>query len=126
VLWRNKWKPWLEMFCMEFRALTVLNMNISVFWYIMSYSPLKVSLSFGGTYRLHLHGRRTRVRNNDEAGSKPIRPWLLRFFLKHVQFQWTTGHCISEELNLHICRIAPDVTVDRKRGTRPVRLNKIC
>jgi hypothetical protein len=33
-------------------------MKSTIFWDITPCSPLKVKLRFGGTYRLHLHGRR--------------------------------------------------------------------
>jgi hypothetical protein len=40
-----------------FEALTAVVMKSTTSWDIMSYSPLKVNLRFGGTYRLHLQDR---------------------------------------------------------------------
>jgi hypothetical protein len=40
----------------------------SIFWNITPYSPLKVNRNFGGTYLLHLQGRRKcRARNQRES-----------------------------------------------------------
>jgi hypothetical protein len=41
-------------------------MNSTIFWDIMPRSPLKVNRRFGGTYRLHLQRRISRVRNQLE------------------------------------------------------------
>jgi hypothetical protein len=47
---------------------TAVVMKSAVFWDITPCSPLKVNRRFGGTYRLHLHGRRiSRVRNQRES-----------------------------------------------------------
>jgi hypothetical protein len=46
-------------------------MKISIFWDIMSYSPVKLNLCFGGTCLLHLQGRRISLaRIQHEAGSR--------------------------------------------------------
>jgi hypothetical protein len=37
-----------------FKASTAVLMKSSIFWDITPYSPLKVNLHFGGTYRLHI------------------------------------------------------------------------
>jgi hypothetical protein len=36
----------------------MFNINSTIFWDITPYSPLRVNRRFGGTYRLHLQGRR--------------------------------------------------------------------
>jgi hypothetical protein len=41
----------------RFEALTAAVMKSSIFWDIMTRSPLKVNRSFRGTYRLHLQSR---------------------------------------------------------------------
>jgi hypothetical protein len=41
-----------------FEVLTPVVMKSTVFWDITMCSPLKVNRRFGGTYRLHLQGRR--------------------------------------------------------------------
>jgi hypothetical protein len=40
-----------------FEVLTAVVMKSTVFWDITPCSPLKANRRFGGTYRLHLHGR---------------------------------------------------------------------
>jgi hypothetical protein len=42
----------------RFEVLTAVVMKSSIFWDITPCSPLKFSRHFGGTYRLHLQGRR--------------------------------------------------------------------
>jgi hypothetical protein len=42
--------------CVGFEALTAVVMESTIFWDIMSCTPLKVNLRFGGTYRLHYQG----------------------------------------------------------------------
>jgi hypothetical protein len=41
-----------------FEVLTAVVMKSSTFWYITPFSPLEVNRHFGGTFRLHLQGRR--------------------------------------------------------------------
>jgi hypothetical protein len=49
-------------------VLTVVVMNSNIFWDIMLCSLLNVNRCFGGTYRLHLQGRRIgRARNQCES-----------------------------------------------------------
>jgi hypothetical protein len=46
-------------------------MKSSISWDITPYSPLNVNLCFGGTYVLHLQGRKIRrPRNQHKAGGK--------------------------------------------------------
>jgi hypothetical protein len=55
-------------------------MKSSIFWDITPLSPLKVNRRFGGTYLLHLRGRRiSEARNRREEGSKSC---LLDLFFK--------------------------------------------
>jgi hypothetical protein len=51
-----------------FEVLTVMVMNSSLFWDITSCSPLKINLTFGGTCRLHHHGRRVSQAKNQREG----------------------------------------------------------
>jgi hypothetical protein len=54
-----------------FEVLITVVMKSSVVWNITLCSPLKVSRCFGGTWRIHLQGRRIgKARNQHEAGSK--------------------------------------------------------
>jgi hypothetical protein len=48
-----------------FPTKTIYALNNPIFWYIMLCSPLKVNRRFGGTYRIHLLGRR--VKNQSAA-----------------------------------------------------------
>jgi hypothetical protein len=51
--------------------LTAVTMNSSIFLDMTPYSPLKVSGSFGATYRLHLQVQKAnKARIQHEAGSK--------------------------------------------------------
>jgi hypothetical protein len=51
-----------------FEVLTAVVVKFSIFWDITPCSPLKVDRRFGGTYRLHLQGRRiSRARNQRES-----------------------------------------------------------
>jgi hypothetical protein len=58
-------------YCVGFEVLTAVVMKSSIFWDIMSCSPLKVTPRFGGTCRLHLQIRRmSQTTNEREAGCK--------------------------------------------------------
>jgi hypothetical protein len=51
-----------------FEVLTAVVTKSSIFWDITPCSPLKVKRRFGGTYRIHLQGRRiSRARNQNES-----------------------------------------------------------
>jgi hypothetical protein len=53
-----------------------LVLQSSVFWDVMAYSPLKVSWRFGGTCRLHVHGRRVSpARNQHEENRNQCWRW---------------------------------------------------
>jgi hypothetical protein len=55
------------MFEVGFEVLTAVITNITIFWGITPYSPSRVKRRCGGTYRLHLQGRRiSRGRNQRE------------------------------------------------------------
>jgi hypothetical protein len=49
-------------------ATNILFMNSTIFWDITPCSPLRVNRHFGGTYRLHLQGRKiSRERHQRES-----------------------------------------------------------
>jgi hypothetical protein len=50
-------RMWKEL-VVGFEVLTAVVMKIIIFWDITPCRPLSVNLLFGGTYRLHLQGRR--------------------------------------------------------------------
>jgi hypothetical protein len=60
--------PISSIFCFQFlrivgfEVLTAMFMKITVFWDITPHSPLNVSWSFGGTYRLHIPVRVSRTK----------------------------------------------------------------
>jgi hypothetical protein len=49
------------LFYVGFVVLTEVVMKSTIFWGITPYSPLSVNRHFGGTYRLHLHGRKNKL-----------------------------------------------------------------
>jgi hypothetical protein len=59
----------------------ITNMNNPIFWYITSYSPLKVNWSFGGTCRLYLQGRRISEAAKQETRTKQVVSWACWFML---------------------------------------------
>jgi hypothetical protein len=88
----------------------------SVFWDIMPYSPVKVNWHFGGTYCLHLWGRRvSKARNQHEASTMQSLACCLLHFgfvlalkmgLKcssetSVDFHWTAWYYSPEVRILH-------------------------
>jgi hypothetical protein len=80
------------------------NMNYtknSIFWDITPYVPLLVSPRFGGTYRLHLQGRRiNQARNQHKAVSKLTSCWFLSTTSNSA---WIT--CFTTNINLSILRV---------------------
>jgi hypothetical protein len=46
--------------CVGFEVFTAVVMKRIIFWDMMPCSPLSCARRFGGTYRLHLQGRRNR------------------------------------------------------------------
>jgi hypothetical protein len=102
----------------RYEVLIAVAMKGSIFWDIMPYSPLKIYQLFGGTCRLHLHGRRIcQARNQHETCSSTcyllhagFLPGLLFFdpeyggdmFLGNVGcFQRTTERHIPEYTTDH-------------------------
>jgi hypothetical protein len=69
------------------RVKVFIHLKRSVFWDITQYSPLKVKRRFGGTYRLHLHGR-----SISHEGNQCENRW---------QAERTTCHYTSEDRTLH-------------------------
>jgi hypothetical protein len=60
------------LFYIGFEVLTAVAMKSIIFWDITPCSPLKVNRLLGGSYRLHLQGRRiSRARNQRESCSSP-------------------------------------------------------
>jgi hypothetical protein len=108
VIWT--YEPSLMFVLVAFEVLTAVVMKISIFWDVMSCSPLKVNRRFGGTCRLHLQGWRiSQARNQHEAGGRQS-SWLigLVYFASlkmeatcssktSVNFQWTTQRRIAED-----------------------------
>jgi hypothetical protein len=59
----DQWRALADMLMsVGFEVLTTVVMKRTVFWDIISCSPLKVNRRFGGTYHLHLEGRISRER----------------------------------------------------------------
>jgi hypothetical protein len=75
-----------------FEVLTAVVMKSTIFWDITPCSPLKVNRRLGGTYRLHLQGRKiSRARNQRESR------WQAE-----VNFQRTTRRYIAEDGTLQL------------------------
>jgi hypothetical protein len=51
----------------EFEVFTAVVMKSIIFWDMKPRSPLSFILRFGGTYRLHLQGRRNKFSKNQQA-----------------------------------------------------------
>jgi hypothetical protein len=73
-----------------FEVLTAVVMKITIFWDIMLCSPLNVNRHFGGTYHLHLQGRRMRrAKNQRESSACHMHSW---WFLAWLILQtWRLG-----------------------------------
>jgi hypothetical protein len=55
-----------------FEVLTAVVMKGTIFWDVTPFSPLSANRRFGGTYRLHLKGRKiSRARNQRESTCHP-------------------------------------------------------
>jgi hypothetical protein len=81
------------------------NMKSCIFWDITPRSPLNVNRRFGGTYHLHLWGRKiSRGRNQGESRWQGGLLCLSQAFTS-VDFQWTTRRYIPEysALRDHSC-----------------------
>jgi hypothetical protein len=54
----------------EFEVLTAVVMKSIILWDITPCSPLSFNRCYGGTYRLHLQGRRIVQQTSEQAGGK--------------------------------------------------------
>jgi hypothetical protein len=90
-------------------VLTAVVMKSTIFWDITPCSLLKVNRRFGGTYRLHLQGRRTSRASNlppaftlvsCSVHSSTLKMEAICSSETSIDFQRTTWHCISEESTL--------------------------
>jgi hypothetical protein len=101
-----------DRFLLWFEVLTAVVMKSSVFWDITPCNPLSVNRRFGGTYRLHLQGRRI-----SQASSAChllsswflawliLRPWRWRRHAppkRQLDFQLSTWRYIPEDRTVHI------------------------
>jgi hypothetical protein len=66
-------------FIVGFEILTAVVMKSTIFWDITPCSPLSVNRRFGGTYRLHLQGRKniSPARNQHESKCHLLTRWFL-------------------------------------------------
>jgi hypothetical protein len=53
-----------------FQVLTALVVKSTIFWDTTPYSPFSVNRRFGGTYRLHLQGRRNKFSKRKPASKQ--------------------------------------------------------
>jgi hypothetical protein len=75
---------------------SITRLKSTIFWDITPCSPLKVNRRFGGTYSLHLQGRRIRrARNQCESR------WQADSSETPVDTQWTTRRYIPEDGTFH-------------------------
>jgi hypothetical protein len=85
-----------------FEIITAVIMKSIIFWNKMPWSPLSVNRGFGGTYSLHLQGRRNKL------SKKPACQLLACWFLAEL---------ISSTLKMEaIC--SSETSVDTQRTTR--------
>jgi hypothetical protein len=74
-------RPGHQIFCVGLEVLTAVIMNY-ILWNITPCSPLNVNRHFGGTCRLHLHGRRiSQARDQHEECSKQSQQAHTNFLL---------------------------------------------
>jgi hypothetical protein len=115
-----------------YEVVTSVVMKSTVFWDITPCSPLNVNRRFGGTYRLHFHGRRIiRARNQCESKWQApsvgpachllsrwflarliLRPWKWRRYAppKH-RLAFNGLHCvISQKIALFNNQARPQIT----------------
>jgi hypothetical protein len=73
------WRVQQFFHCVGFEVFTAVVMKSIIFLYMTPCSPLSCNRRFGGTYRLHLQGRRMiSARTSRQEGSKQnimLRPW---------------------------------------------------
>jgi hypothetical protein len=84
-----------------FEVFTTVVMKSIIFWNMMPCSPLSFNRRFGGTYRLHLQGRRNRFSKiSKQAGGKQ-KVTIVYYFVcvtassVSVSTGWTTSGSIS-------------------------------
>jgi hypothetical protein len=58
-----------------FEVLIALTAESTVFWDVMPCSPVEVLLLFGGTYYLHLQGRRVSQAGNQQDEGSSLGSW---------------------------------------------------
>jgi hypothetical protein len=64
-------------------------MKSTIYWDITPYNPLKVNRRFGGTYGLHLHGRRISwLKTSVKAGDKQSYLLSRRFAARLILWTW--------------------------------------
>jgi hypothetical protein len=63
--------------CVGFEVLTAVVKKSTIFWDITPCSPLSVNRRLGGTYCLHLQGKKNNVRG-DKLISKSEVSWVMR------------------------------------------------
>jgi hypothetical protein len=51
----------------EFEVFTAVVMKSIIFWDVMPCSLLRCNRRFGGTYRLHLQGRRKKIQQDEQV-----------------------------------------------------------
>jgi hypothetical protein len=85
---------------LRFKVLTAVTWKSFIFWNIMPCSPAKVNRLFGGTYRLHLKGRRvSQARNmltSCLAYSSTLKMEATQSSETCVGFHRTTRHYVPE------------------------------
>jgi hypothetical protein len=87
------------MFYVGFEVFTAVVMKSTIFWDMTLCSPLSCNRRFGGTYRLHLQGRRIiSARTSRQAGSKQA----IGSSETLVATQRTTRRHIPEDNALHV------------------------
>jgi hypothetical protein len=65
---------WIKDDFVRFEIFTAVVMRSIIFWDMTPCSLLSCNRSFGGTYRLHLQGRRNNFSKNQQAGGKQNAP----------------------------------------------------
>jgi hypothetical protein len=84
------------------RYINYIVIQNTIFWDITSCSPLSVNRRFGGTYRLHLQGRRNNL------SKKPAR--------KHLAPLMTTSVRTSNPTGIYCCYSEMKSSVKRRSG----------
>jgi hypothetical protein len=90
-----------------FKVFTAVVMKSTIFWDITPCSLLSVNRRFGGTYRLHLQGRRNTFFRVEEIRSR-----------NHLLACWFLAGLISSTLKMEAIG-SSETSVDTQRTTRP-------